>query len=61
MDIRTCQNCGKEVDRSEMRHTKDCHNIPFRLVCNKCYNKLMENGYDGEYYTEEEEYIEYDY
>ena len=61
MDIRICQDCGKEVDRSDMLYTKDCHNIPFGLVCNKCYNKLMENGYDGEYYTEEEECIEYDY
>ena len=61
MDIRICPNCGKEVERNDMDFTYDCHGIPFRLVCMDCYQKLMENGYDGEYYTEADECIDEDY
>ena len=40
----------------------DCHGIPFRLLCSDCYNEVMgEIGFDGEYYTELDECIEYDY
>jgi len=60
-DIRECAYCGKQVERNDMQFTKDCHGIPFRLVCMDCYNKLMEKGYDGEYYTEADECIDYDY
>lgn len=41
--------------------TRDCHGIPFRLVCSDCYDKVMDKGYDGEYYTEFDECIEPDY
>ena len=51
-DVRICPVCEREVERSEMNFTKDCHGIPFRLVCWECYLKLMEKGYDGEYYDE---------
>lgn len=45
-----------------MLFTYDCHGIPFRLVCWDCYNRVMdEKGYDGEYYTEADECIDYDY
>ena len=60
MDARTCAGCGKETDRNEMLYTRDCHGITFRLVCSACYKKLMAKGYDGEYYTEEEECIDLD-
>lgn len=60
-DIRTCPICERETDRINMSFTKDCHGIPFRLVCNDCYIQLMSNGYDGEYYTEADECIDYDY
>ena len=60
-DIRICRVCGREVERSDMLFTHDCHGIPFRLVCYDCYEKLMEKGYDGEYYTEADECIDYDY
>lgn len=60
-DIRTCPICNKEVERNDMTFTKDCHGIPFRLVCYDCYDELMEKGYDGEYYTELDECIGYDY
>ena len=59
-DIRICPVCGKMFPRSEMGFTRDCHGIPFRLVCIDCYDKLMDKGYDGEYYTELDECI-YDY
>ncbi len=60
-DIRICPVCEKEVDRNDMNFTTDCHGIPFRLVCFDCYNRLMEKGYDGEYYDEADEQIEADY
>lgn len=60
-DMRLCQNCGEEVERADMSFTRDCHGITFRLVCNKCYGKLMAKGYDGVYYTEADECIDYDY
>lgn len=45
-----------------MRWTRDCHGIPFRLVCCECYEKVMEgNAFDGEYYTEADECIDEDY
>ncbi len=56
-DVRVCPVCGHSVDRRDMEFTYDCHGIPFRLVCWRCYEKLMEKGYDGEYYTELDENI----
>jgi len=60
-DIRVCPECQKKVDRSDMQFTHDCHGIPFRLLCWKCYNKAMAKGYDGQYYTEADECLDYDY
>ena len=60
-DVRICPVCERKVERSEMNFTQDCHGIPFRLVCWECYLKLMEKGYDGEYYDESDEQIEDDY
>ena len=60
-DTRICRCCGKETDRNDMQFTRDCHGIPFRLVCLDCYEKLMKRGYDGEYYTEADECLDYDY
>lgn len=60
--IRTCPVCGQEYEREYMTFTYDCHGIPFRLVCYDCYERIMEDkGYDGEYYTEADECIDYDY
>lgn len=60
-DLRTCRNCGGEFPRAEMTFTRDCHGIPFRFVCFECYDKLMEDGYDGVYYDESDECIDADY
>lgn len=60
-DIRICQCCNKEVERKDMEFTRDCYGITFRLVCFDCYEKLMAKGYDGQYYTEADEYIDEDY
>ncbi len=60
-DIRVCPNCEKEVPRSDMLYTRDCHNITYRLVCHHCYGKLMAKGYDGAYYTEADECLDIDY
>lgn len=59
-DIRICPVCGKEVERSDMLYTRDCHGIPYRLVCWECWDQLLERGYDGEYYDESDEQIEPD-
>lgn len=59
--IRTCPTCNRTVKRGDMSFTTDCHGIPFRCVCQSCWEKLMEHGYDGEYYTEADECIDYDY
>ncbi len=59
--IRTCPACNKTVKRGEMDFTYDYYGIPFRLVCMRCYEKLMAKGYDGEYYTVADECIDYDY
>lgn len=61
MDMRECGCCGKQTLRSDMRFTKDCHGIPFRLACMACYLKAMDEGFDGEYYTEADEQIDDDY
>jgi len=58
---RICPVCGKEVDREDMEFTRDCHGIPFRLVCWDCYDEIMDEGYDGQYYTEADECLDYDY
>ena len=60
-DERICQCCNRLVDRSDMDFTHDCHGIPFRLVCFDCYDRLMEKGYDGEYYTALDECLDWDY
>lgn len=60
-DKRTCQHCEGEFDRESMWWTYDCQGITFRLVCYDCYEKLMENGYDGQYYDERDECIDEDY
>lgn len=57
-DLRECACCKKEVERNDMQFTRDCHGIPFRLVCLDCYEKIMEKGYDGEYYTELDECLD---
>lgn len=60
-DVRICPICGKEYPRFKMDFTRDCHGIPFRLVCSDCWDRLMAKGYDGEYYDEFDEQIEPDY
>lgn len=60
-DMRICPACNKEVERRDMYFTKDCHGIPMRLVCDNCYTKIMDRGYDGQYYTEADECLDYDY
>ena len=60
-DLRICPVCEKEVEREDMLFTYDCHGIPFRLVCHRCYERLMAKGYDGAYYTDADEQIEDNY
>ena len=60
-DPRICPVCEKEVERDDMYYTRDCHGITMRLVCEKCYKRIMAKGYDGAYYTEADECLDYDY
>ena len=58
-DIRLCPECGKEYNREDMEFSKDCHGIPFRLLCFDCLESIYdEKGYDGEYYSELDECID---
>lgn len=59
-DMRICSVCGQEHKRNQMKFTKDCHGIPYRLVCLSCYEICMKDGYDGEYYDEHDEQIDPD-
>lgn len=57
-----CPICGKEFEREEMIWSRDCHGITFRLLCYDCWDKILdEKGFDGEYYTELDECIDWDY
>jgi hypothetical protein len=56
-----CKNCEGEFDRNDMDFTRDCQGITFRLVCQRCYDKLMAKGYDGQYYDERDECLDEDY
>lgn len=53
-DVRECPECGREVLRQEMSYTFDYYGLPFRLVCNRCWDLLMDNGFDGEFYDASE-------
>lgn len=60
MDV--CPECGCIVDCADMLWTHDCHGIPLRKLCIDCHNDIMESkGYDGEYYTDADECLDYDY
>ena len=56
-----CAICERDFPRDEMNFTRDCHGITFRLACPACYQRAMEKGYDGEYYTEADECLDEDY
>lgn len=57
-----CPICKNWYKREEMFFSRDCHGIPYRLVCDDCLTKIeMTLGFDGEYYTEADENIEEDY
>lgn len=61
IDLRECPECGNNVPREDMCFTHDCHGIPLRLLCYRCYQRVMSKGYDGEYYTDADENIDDDY
>ena len=55
-----CAVCGKNVSERDLCQTYDCHGIPYRAVCENCYEKIMVHGkgYDGEYYSEADECLD---
>ena len=60
--IYICPLCKQGFFREYMKFSYDCHGIPFRLICEDCYEEVMNTkGYDGEYYTELDENIEPDW
>jgi predicted RNA-binding Zn-ribbon protein involved in translation (DUF1610 family) len=62
METMKCPICGKIILRKNAIMTHDCYGIPYRLVCPDCWEKIMNGrGYDGEYYTEADEYLDDDY
>ena len=56
-----CPCCEGVYERNDMNWTTDCHGINYRLVCVNCWDICMEEGYDGAYYSEADECIDYDY
>ena len=51
MDNFKCPNCGKMTTVSKTEFTYDIMGIPYRRVCNDCYEEIMNNrGYDGRDY-----------
>lgn len=61
-NVHICPVCKRAFAREDMEFSRDCHGIPFRLLCYNCLNTIYEEkGYDGEYYTEADENIEEDY
>ena len=57
-----CPKCGKETRVLDMVGTRDYWGIPFRRVCEKCYDRIMTTtGYDGEKYDERDENLDEDY
>lgn len=60
-NTRFCDICGKEFPRCDLSWTYDCQGIVYRLACPECWEKAMEDGYDGEYYTEADECLDWDY
>ena len=57
-----CPECGGESRSFDMIRTTDYHGIPYRRVCMKCYERIMEaKGYDGEKYDDRDENLDYDY
>lgn len=61
-DIRICPVCNKEYDRKDMNFSRDYYGITYRLLCFDCLEKIYEEkGYDGEYYGEADECLDYDY
>jgi len=60
-ELRMCQYCHKEFPKEDMTWTIDCQGINYRYVDDSCYDKLMAKGYDGQYYDERDENLDYDY
>lgn len=57
-----CPECGNDTRVFDMVRTTDYHGIPYRRVCMKCYERIMETkGYDGEEYDERDENLDIDY
>ena len=56
-----CRRCGEEARVHEMQLTHDCHGIPYRSVCPKCYDAVRRIGYDGVKYGIGDENLDYDY
>lgn len=57
-----CPECNRVFDREDMMWSYDCHGILYRLLCPECYERIMDDvGYDGEYYDERDECLDYDY
>ena len=62
MFLTQCPVCGKPTRKIDMVKTHDCYGIPYRDVCVRCEEKIMEEtGYDGEYYDETDENVYNDY
>ena len=62
-DLRTCPECGREIPREDLSWVNDRHGIPYKLVCDSCYDRVAARigGYtfdpaDAGEYLEPEDY-----
>lgn len=63
-DKGVCMNCKKLVSKEELTFLNDNYGIPFKNVCEKCYEKVRDeirgNNY-GDHLTSSELYGDDDY
>jgi hypothetical protein len=56
MDKQPCARCEKMFNRNELTWVTDSYNIPYKKVCDECYEKTeeeirdwrLDEGYAGE-------------
>jgi len=53
--LRKCRECGTIVNKADLDYTRDSHGVTGNLVCHKCHEKIMKNGYDTQFGSYHEE------
>ena len=48
-DLQTCMNCGEFHDRNDLTWINDNYGIPYKKVCDKCYEEVNEQIRNNHY------------